>query len=53
VWVKAKQQGDFYNWKLKDTGIGVISVQEIPKIFDPVLSGVQQVGGMDLGGGRG
>ncbi len=48
VWVKAKQQGDFLQLEIKDTGIG-ISVQEIPKIFDRFYR-VRQVGGMDLGG---
>ena len=48
VWVKAKQQGDFLQLEIKDTGIG-ISVQEIPKIFDRFYR-VRQVTGEDQGG---
>ena len=48
VWVKAKQQGDFLQLEIRDTGIG-ISVQEIPKIFDRFYR-VRQVSGKDLGG---
>ena len=48
VWVKAKQQGDFLQLEIRDTGIG-ISVQEIPKIFDRFYR-VRQVSGTDLGG---
>ena len=48
VWVKAKQQGDFLQLEIKDTGIG-ISVQEIPRIFDRFYR-VRQVSGTDLGG---
>ena len=48
VWVKAKQQGEFLQIEIKDTGIG-IPVQEIPKIFDRFYR-VRQVSGEDLGG---
>ena len=48
VSVKAKQQGDFLQLEIKDTGIG-IPVQEIPKIFDRFYR-VRQVSGKDLGG---
>ncbi len=48
VSVKAKQQGDFLQLEIRDTGIG-ISVQEIPKIFDRFYR-VRQVSGKDLGG---
>lgn len=33
VWVRAKQQGDFVQLEVRDTGIG-IAPSEIPKIFD-------------------
>jgi len=33
VWVRAKQQGDFVQVEIRDTGIGIAS-SDIPKIFD-------------------
>ncbi len=33
VWVRAKQQGDFVQVEVRDTGIGIAS-SDIPKIFD-------------------
>jgi two-component system, OmpR family, phosphate regulon sensor histidine kinase PhoR len=48
VWVKAKQQGDFVQIEVKDSGIG-IPVQEIPKIFDRFYR-VRQMNGEDYGG---
>ncbi len=48
VWVEAKQQGDFLQLEIRDTGIG-IAVQEIPKIFDRFYR-VRQVSGTDVGG---
>jgi signal transduction histidine kinase len=33
VWVRAKQQGDYVQLEIRDTGIG-IAPSEIPKIFD-------------------
>jgi signal transduction histidine kinase len=33
VWVRAKQQGDYVQLEIRDTGVG-IAPSEIPKIFD-------------------
>ncbi|MEB3295679.1 MAG: ATP-binding protein [Synechococcales bacterium] len=48
VWVRAKQQGDYIQIEIKDSGIG-IPVQEIPKIFDRFYR-VRQMNGEDYGG---
>ncbi|MCY7394096.1 MAG: ATP-binding protein [Leptolyngbyaceae cyanobacterium CAN_BIN12] len=33
VWVRAKQQGEYVQLEIRDTGVGIAS-SEIPKIFD-------------------
>jgi two-component system, OmpR family, phosphate regulon sensor histidine kinase PhoR len=51
VWVKAKQQGDYVQLELRDTGIG-IAPSEIPKIFDRFYR-VRQVTEENVGAGLG
>ncbi len=48
VWVRAKQQGDYVQIEIRDTGIG-IPASEIPKIFDRFYR-ARHVAGEDPGG---
>lgn len=48
VWVRAKQQGDYLQLEIRDTGIG-IPASELPKIFDRFYR-VRQPAGEELGG---
>jgi two-component system, OmpR family, phosphate regulon sensor histidine kinase PhoR len=48
VWVRAKQQGDYVQVEVRDTGVG-IPTNEIPKIFDRFYR-VRSPGSEDPGG---
>ena len=51
VWVRAKQQGDYVQLEVRDTGVG-IAPSEIPKIFDRFYR-VRQTGDDSSGAGLG